>query len=63
MECAVIFGFQLGISLKDDAWFSLHAQAVDATLERRKNYCSLAVALAEDLPMGMPRPSVRPYVP
>ena len=28
-------------------------QATDAKLERRKNYCALAVALIEDLPMGV----------
>ncbi len=31
------------------------AQAMDAKLERRKNYCALGVALVEDLPMGAPQ--------
>jgi hypothetical protein len=32
-------------------------QAMDAKLERRKNYCALGVAMAEDLPMGGALPS------
>ena len=31
-----------------------HVQATDSALERKKNYCALAVALVEDLPMGAP---------
>ena len=33
----------------------VYNQAMDAKLERRKNYCALAVALLEDLPMGAPQ--------
>ena len=35
--------------------FLWYNQAMDAKLERRKNYCALAVALLEDLPMGAPQ--------
>jgi hypothetical protein len=37
---------------KDAAIMVYHVQATDTALERKKNYCALAVALVEDLPMG-----------
>ncbi len=36
-------------------FFLWYTQAMDAKLERRKNYCALAVAFLEDLPMGAPQ--------
>ena len=43
--------FKIGI---DAAIMVYHLQATDTALERKKNYCALAVALVEDLPMGAP---------